>query len=409
MALINENYLKLPEYYFFNEIEQQISAHQVIKPNAHIIRLGLGDVSRPLTSEVIKALNNATNELSNSATFHGYGPECGYRFLVHQIIKHDYNSHGVNLSADEIFISDGSKSDVASIGHIFGRDNIIGITDPVYPVYENTTVMSGRSGQLSENGLWSNIVYIPCKSENDFIPQLPKEKADIIYLCYPNNPTGIALNKAQLKLWVDYAIENHAIIIYDGAYAAYISQPDIPHTIYEIKGAKKCAIEIRSFSKTAGFTGLRCSYIVVPHEIVGFTLYGNAVEVNQLWTRRTTTYSNGTSYLVQRAAEALYSPQGQKEIAENIQYYMTNTAIMRKELSEAGFTFYGGVNCPNLWVKTPYNMSSWRFFQQLLYDTDVVCIPGSGFGQQGEGYFRLTGFNSRENTIEALKRIRAWV
>ncbi|MBP5318647.1 MAG: LL-diaminopimelate aminotransferase [Paludibacteraceae bacterium] len=409
MALVNENYLKLSEYYFFNEIEQKINAHKVIKPNAQVIRLGLGDVSQPLTGEVVKAMHAAVDELSKRDTFKGYGPEVGYRFLINDIIKYDYNSRGVNLSTDEVFISDGAKSDVGNIGHIFGRDNIIGITDPVYPVYENAAVMGGRSGYLRDDSLWSNIVYIPCTAENNFVPQLPVEKVDIIYLCYPNNPTGIALTKTELKKWVDYALENHAIIIYDGAYCAYIQDNDVPHSIYEIKGAKKCAIEIRSFSKTAGFTGLRCSYTVVPHDIVGFTLYGNAIEVNKLWYRRATTYYNGTSYIVQRGAEAIYSKQGMKEIQENVAYYMKNAQIIRQELTKAGMTVFGGINSPHLWVKTPYNMPSWRFFQQLLYDTDVVCTPGAGFGQGGEGWFRLTAFNTRENTIEAMNRISKWI
>ena len=409
MALVNENYLKLPEYYFFDEIEQKINAHKVIKPGANIIRLGLGDVSQPLAPSAVKAMQEALEEMRQAETFHGYGPEVGYKFLINKIIKNDYNSRGVNLSTDEVFISAGSKSDVGNIGHIFGRDNIIGITDPVYPVYENAAIMGGRSGYLNDDNLWSNIVYIPCRAQNGFIPELPQEKVDIIYLCYPNNPTGIALNKTQLKKWVDYALANHAIIIYDGAYCSFIQDKDIPHSIYEIKGAKKCAIEIRSFSKTAGFTGLRCSYTVVPHDIVGFTLYGEAVEMNKLWNRRITTYYNGTNYIVQRGAEAIYSPQGQKEIQTNIEYYLKNTSIIRDTLSEAGFTVYGGVNSPHVWVKTPYNMPSWRFFQQLLYDTDVVCTPGAGFGAGGEGYFRVTGFNSRENTLEAMDRIRHWV
>jgi LL-diaminopimelate aminotransferase len=409
MALINENYLKLPEYYFFNEIQQKVNAHKIINPKANVISLGLGDVSRPIPASALKAMKEAVDELSDAKTFKGYGPETGYNFLKNCIIKHDYAPRGVTLSHDEIFISDGSKSDVGNIGHIFGRDNIIGITDPVYPVYENAAIMGGRSGYLTDNNLWSNIVYIPCSSKNNFVPELPKEKVDIIYLCYPNNPTGIALTKAELKKWVDYALENHAIIIYDGAYFSYITEKNIPHSIYEIKGAKKCAIEIRSYSKTAGFTGLRCSYTVVPHEIIGFTLYGNAIEVNKLWQQRNTTYYNGTSYVIQKGAEALYSPEGMQEVKEMVSYYLTNAKIIREELTKCGFDVYGGVNSPHVWVKTPHHTPSWRYFQELLYDINVVCTPGAGFGQMGEGYFRLTGFNSRENTIEAMNRISNWI
>lgn len=409
MALVNENYLKLPEYYVFNEIEQKINAHKVIHPEANVIRLGQGDVSRPLPDAVIRAMQGAVAELADVKTFRGYGPETGYRFLIEKILKYDYQSRGVSLSADEIFISDGSKSDVGNIGHIFGRDNIIAITDPVYPVYENAAIMGGRSGYLNDDDLWSNIVYIPCTEKNGFVPQLPDEKVDIIYLCYPNNPTGIALTKEQLKMWVDYALENKAIIIYDGAYTAYIQEDNIPHSIYEIKGAKKCAIEIRSYSKTAGFTGLRCSYTVVPKDIIGYTMYGEVLRVNGLWNRRVTTYYNGTSYVVQRGAEAMYSKEGQKQYKEIIDYYMTNAAIIRSELTSLGLDVYGGVNSPNIWVKTPYKKDSWRFFQELLYDAEVVCIPGDGFGKLGAGFFRFTGFNSRENTEEAMRRFKKWM
>nr|HPG56051.1 LL-diaminopimelate aminotransferase [Candidatus Enterocola sp.] len=355
---------------------------------------------------VVKAMENATRELSKIETFRGYGPETGYRFLIDKIIKYDYNTRGVSLEPDEVFISDGAKSDVGNIGHIFGRDNIIAITDPVYPVYENAAIMGGRSGHLTEQNIWSNIVYIPCTPENNFIPELPKEKVDIIYLCYPNNPTGVALNKIELKKWVDYALENQAIIIYDGAYAAYIKEDDIPHSIYEIKGAKKCAIEIRSYSKTAGFTGLRCSYTIVPKDIIGYTLMNEKIKVNKLWNRRATTYYNGTSYIVQRGAEALYSRKGFKQYQTNIDYYLTNASIIRQEMIGAGYEVYGGVNAPHIWIKTPKNTPSWRFFQELLYEINVVCTPGAGFGQGGEGFFRFTAFNTRENTIEAMNRIK---
>jgi len=408
MVLINENYLKLPENFFFTEIEKRINAFNVIHPNSHVIRLGLGDVCLPLPDEIISAMEVASKEMGNIDTFRGYGPETGYRFLIDKIIKHDYHTRGITLDASEVFVSDGSKADLGNIGHIFGRDNIIAITDPVYPVYENAAIMGGRAGHLTEENIWSNIVYIPCTAENNFTPQLPKEKVDIIYLCFPNNPTGVALDKIELKKWIDYAIENQTIIIYDGAYAAYITQKDVPRSIYEIKGAKKVAIEIRSFSKTAGFTGLRCSYTIVPRELIGYSLMGEPVDINKLWCRRATTYYNGTSYIIQRGAEASYSPKGKKQLQKNIDYYLKNAAIIRKELIEIGFQVFGGINSPHIWIKTPKNTPSWKFFQQLLYEAQIVCIPGAGFGQFGEGYFRFSGFNTRQNTIEAMERMQVW-
>lgn len=409
MALVNEHYLKLSEDYFFTEIEKRINAFSVTHPKAKIIRLGVGDVSRPLPPEVVKAMHEAVDELANEETFRGYGPEQGYRFLIDKIIKFDYQSRGISLDPDEVFISDGAKTDTGNLGHILGRDNIIAITDPVYPVYENTAIMSGRSGHMTDEGKWSNIVYINCPPENDFKPEMPTEKVDVIYLCYPNNPTGAALTKTELKEWVDYAIENHAVIIYDGAYEAYISEEDIPRSIYEIKGAKKVAIEVRSFSKTAGFTGLRCSYSVVPKELIAYTLLGEKIQVNKLWFRRQSTYFNGNSYVVQRGAEAVFSRKGKKQVTELIQYYLTNANIIRNELNELGFKTYGGINSPYIWVKTPNEMASWKFFQQLLYETHIVGTPGVGFGLNGEGYFRFTGFSNRENTIEAMERMKRWV
>ena len=409
MALVNEHYLKLPEDYFFTEIEKRTNAFCVTHPRAKIINLGVGDVSQPLPSEVVKAMHVAVDEMADEAAFRGYSPAHGYRFLIDNIIKYDYQSRGVLLDSDEIFISDGAKPDTGNLGHILGRDNIIAITDPVYPVYENTAIMSGRAGQMTEDGKWSNVVYLNCLPENNFVPELPEEKVDVIYLCYPNNPTGTALNKTELKKWVDYALENQAVIIYDGAYEAYITGNDIPRSIYEIKGSKKVAIEVRSFSKTAGFTGLRCSYAVVPKELVAYTLLGEKRELNKLWLRRQTTYFNGVSYVVQRGAEATYSRKGRKQIAELVQYYLTNAGIIKNELQQLGFQTYGGVNSPNIWVKTPNNMPSWNFFQQLLYETYIVGTPGVGFGLNGEGYFRFTGFSSRENTIAAMERIKKWV
>jgi LL-diaminopimelate aminotransferase len=409
MALVNEHYLKLSENYFFTEIEKRINAFSITHPNAKIIRLGVGDVSRPLPDEVIKAMHAAIDELSEESTFRGYGPEQGYRFLIDKIVKYDYQSRGVSLDPDEVFISDGAKTDTGNIGHVLGRDNIIAIADPVYPVYENATIMSGRSGRLTDLGKWSNIVYINCPPEKNFIPELPEEKVDVIYLCYPNNPTGTALTKTELKKWVDYAIENHAIIVYDGAYEAYITEDDIPHSIYEIKGAKKVAIEVRSFSKTAGFTGLRCSYSVVPKELIAYTQMGDKVQLNKLWFRRQTTYFNGSSYIVQKGAEAIYSRKGKKQVSELIQYYLTNASIIRRELISLGFQVYGGINSPYIWVKTPNDLPSWKFFQQLLYETHIVGTPGIGFGVSGEGYFRFTGFSTYENTIEAMERIKKWI
>ncbi len=409
MALVNEHYLKVSEDYFFTEIEKRINAFVVTRPNAKIIRLGVGDVSQPLPSEVVKTMHAAVDELADESTFRGYGPGEGYRFLIDKIIKADYQSRGVSLDPDEVFVSDGAKTDTGNLGHILGRDNIIAITDPVYPVYENTAIMSGRSGRLTEDGKWSNIIYLNCYSENDFIPELPTEKVDIIYLCYPNNPTGTALNKTELKKWVDYALENQAVIIYDGAYEAYITEEDIPHSIYEIKGAKKVAIEVRSFSKSAGFTGLRCSYTVVPKDLIAYTQMGDKIQLNKLWLRRQTTYFNGNSYVVQRGAEATYSRKGKKQVAELVQYYLTNANIIKNELQKLGFQTYGGINSPYIWVKTPNDVPSWKFFQQLLYETHIVGTPGVGFGKNGEGYFRFTGFSSRESTIKAMDRIKKWV
>ncbi len=408
MALINEHYLELSENYFYTEMDKRINAFCVTHPKSNLILLGTGDVSQPLPMAVVDAMTEAVKELSQKETFRGYGPGQGYRFLIDKIIK-DYQSHGVSLVADEIFVSDGAKTDAANIGHILGRDNIIAITDPVYPVYENATIMSGRAGHQTDNGKWSNIVYLNCLPENGFKPQLPTEKVDVIYLCYPNNPTGATLTRQELKMWVDYALQNHSLIIYDGAYEAYITEKDVPHSIYEIKGAKKVAIEIRSFSKTAGFTGLRCSYTVVPQELVAYTLDDEKVQLNKLWLRRQTTCFNGNSYIVQRGAEAIFSREGKKQVNEKIQYYLTNAEIIRTEFQKLGLQVFGGVNSPYVWTKTPQGENSWKFFQQMLSEINVVTTPGIGFGQNGEGYSRFSGFNSRENTLEAMDRIKHWL
>ena len=407
MALINENYLRLSENYFYTEMDNRINAFCVTHPKANVIQLGTGDVSQPLPPAVVSAMTDALNELSQKDTFRGYGPGQGYKFLREKIVK-DYQTHGVSLSTEEVFVSDGAKTDAANIGHIFGRDNIIAITDPVYPVYENATIMSGRAGYHNENGKWSNIVYLNCLAENGFKPVIPSEKIDVIYLCYPNNPTGTVLTRQELKVWVDYALENHSLIIYDGAYEAYITEKDVPHSIYEIKGAKKVAVEIRSFSKTAGFTGLRCSYTIVPKDLIAFTSEGEKVQLNRLWMRRQTTCFNGNSYIVQRGAEAVFSKEGRKQVNETVQYYLTNAGIIRDELRNLGFEVYGGVNSPYVWAKTKNGEESWNFFQRMLCEINVVSTPGVGFGPNGEGYTRFSGFNSRENTMEAVERMKNW-
>jgi LL-diaminopimelate aminotransferase len=398
MALANENYLKTPEIYCFDEIEKRVNAYKVLHPTAKIIRLGMGDVTRPLPQEVINAIHSSVDELSVVDNFRGYGPPQGYDFLIDKILK-DYRTSGVSLDKESIFINDGAKSDIGNIGHVLGRDNIIAIADPVYPVYENATIMSGRAGFLNdEDQKWSNIVYLRCSADTGFVPELPSEKVDIIYLCNPNNPTGTVLTKAELKQWVDYAIEHQSIIVYDGAYEAFINEPNVPRSIYEIKGAKKVAIEIRTYSKSAGFTGLRCGYSVFPPELMVYTKMGEEVPLIKLWNRRITNYTNGVSYLVQRAAEAVYTRKGKKETQELVEYYITNANLIRDGLLNLGFEVYGGINSPYVWFKTPDGMSSWKFFHQMLYEHQVIGTPG-------EGYMRFTGFSSRENTVLALERI----
>jgi LL-diaminopimelate aminotransferase len=405
MALANENYLKTPEIYCFDEIEKRVNAFKILHPNEKIIRLGVGDVTRPLPNEVILALHKAVDEMSHVESFRGYSPPQGYDFLIDKILK-EYRSIGVFLEKESVFVNDGAKSDIGNIGHVLGRDNIIAISDPVYPVYENATIMSGRAGVLNDDQKWSNVVYLRCTEETGFVPELPTEKVDVIYLCNPNNPTGTVMSKIELKRWVDYAIEHQSIIIYDGAYQAYVNESNVPHSIYEIKGAKKVAIEIRSYSKTAGFTGLRCGYSVFPQELLVYTKFGENVPLIKLWSRRNTNYTNGVSYIVQRAAEAIYSRKGKSEIQELVNYYLTNASMIRNELLSLGYEVYGGISSPYIWFKTPDNQPSWKFFHQLLYEHHIVGTPGVIFGSSGEGYMRFTGFGSRENTLISLERLR---
>ncbi|WP_251966790.1 LL-diaminopimelate aminotransferase [Parabacteroides sp. AD58] len=408
MALVNEHFLKLQSNYLFSDIAKKVNSFKVTHPKQKIIRMGIGDVTQPLAPAVIEAMHKAVDEMASRETFHGYGPEQGYPFLIDTIIKNDYESIGVSLEPSEVFISDGAKSDCGNIGDLLRHDNSIGVTDPVYPVYIDSNVMAGRTGTW-ENGTWSDVVYIPCTAENKFIPELPSRRVDIIYLCYPNNPTGTTLTKEELKKWVNYALANDAIIMYDSAYEAYIQDPNIPHSIYEIKGAKKVAIEFRSFSKTAGFTGVRCGYTVVPKEVSATTLKGERVFLNKLWLRRQCTKFNGTSYITQRGAEAVYSPEGKEQVRQTINYYMNNARLMKEGLEACGLQVYGGENAPYLWVKTPDGLSSWKFFEKLLYEVYIVSTPGVGFGPSGEGYLRLTAFGDHKDTLEAIQRIQHWM
>ncbi len=408
MALVNEHFLKLQNSYLFSDIAKKVNSFKVTHPKDKIIRMGIGDVTQPLAPAVIEAMHKAVDELAHKESFHGYGPEQGYPFLIDAIIKNDYESLGVFIEPSEVFISDGAKSDCGNIGDMLRHDNSIGVTDPVYPVYIDSNVMAGRTG-ICIDGKWTDVVYIPCTAENNFVPQLPSRKVDIIYLCYPNNPTGTTLTKEELKKWVDYALENDAIIMYDSAYEAYIRDKNVPHSIYEIKGAKKVAIEFRSFSKTAGFTGVRCGYTIVPKELNAYTLSGDPVSLNKLWLRRQCTKFNGTSYITQRGAEAIYTPEGKAQVRATIDYYMKNASIMKEGLEQCGLKVYGGTNAPYLWVKTPDGLTSWKFFEKLLYEVYIVGTPGVGFGPSGEGYLRLTAFGDRDETIEAIGRIKQWM
>lgn len=409
MALVNEYFLRLSDNYLFADIAKKVNAFKVSHPKTKVISLGIGDVTRPLVPAVIEAMHKAVDEMAQKDTFRGYGPEHGYEFLREAIIKNDFLPRGIHLDPSEIFVNDGAKSDTGNIGDIVRWDNSVAITDPVYPVYIDSNAMIGRAGK-NENGRWSNIIYMPATAENGFSPELPKQRVDMIYLCYPNNPTGTVLTREQLKKWVEYANKNDAIIFYDAAYEAYIQEEDIPHSIYEIRGAKKCAIEFHSYSKTAGFTGVRCGYTVIPKEVKATTLDGKQrIELNHLWERRQCTKFNGTSYISQRAAEAIYSPEGKEQVKEVIDYYMTNAKLMREALTEMGFEVFGGVNAPYIWLKTPKGEGSWKFFEQLLYGAGVVCTPGVGFGPSGEGYVRFTAFGNREDCMEALDRIKEWM
>ena len=374
-----------------------------------MISLGIGDVTRPLCPAVIKAMHKAVDEMSTREGFHGYGPEQGYMFLREAIVKNDYLSRGIHIDPSEVFVNDGAKSDTGNIGELVRWDNNFGVTDPVYPVYVDSNVMCGRAGALVD-GKWSNVTYIPCTEENNFVPQIPDQRVDIIYLCYPNNPTGTVITKEELRKWVNYALKNDTLIFYDAAYEAYIQDDDIPHSIYEIKGARKVAIEFRSFSKTAGFTGVRCGYTVVPKELTAASIDGKErYPLNPMWYRRQCTKFNGTSYISQRAAEAIYTPEGKEQVRETIKYYMDNAKTMRETLTSLGLKVYGGVNAPYLWVKTPGNIDSWKFFEQMLYGAQVVCTPGVGFGPSGEGFVRLTAFGEREDCKEAMRRISLWM
>ena len=404
MATINDNYLKLSGSYLFAEIARRVAAYKEANPDADIIRLGIGDVTQPLPQVCIEAMHKAVDDQAKAETFHGYGPEQGYSFLTEAIIKNNYTDRGIEIAPDEIFVSDGSKSDCGNIQEIFGTANKVAITDPVYPVYLDTNVMAGRTGTLQEDGHFEGVVYLPCTAENNFAPSLPTEKVDMIYLCCPNNPTGTTLSRAELTKWVNYAKENDAVILFDAAYAAYITEDDVPRSIYEIPGAKDVAIEFRSFSKTAGFTGTRCGYTIVPKTVTGRAADGSRVPFNKLWNRRHTTKFNGTAYIVQRGAAAIYTEEGKKQVKELVSYYMENARIIREGLKSVGIKAYGGVNAPYIWLKTPDNMSSWDFFDKLLHEVNIVGTPGAGFGPCGEGYFRLTAFGSRENTERAVAR-----
>lgn len=402
---INENYLKLKSSYLFVEVARREAEFIKANPDANIIKMGIGDVTKPLVPAVVDAFSEAVSEMGDAGTFKGYGPEQGYDFLAETIIENDYKKRGISFDLDEVFISDGAKCDTGNIQEIFGLTNKIAVTDPVYTVYVDTNVMAGRTGEMSGDGMYEGLTYLKCNAENDFIPELPDESVDIIYLCYPNNPTGTTLTKDQLKVFVDYAKENKSLILFDAAYEAFINEDNVPHSIFEIEGAKEVAIEFKSFSKTAGFTGTRCAYTVVPKQLKGYAADGEEVEINPLWNRRQTTKFNGASYPVQRAAEATYSGEGQKQIREVIDYYMENAKIIRESLTDIGLEVYGGISSPYIWVKTPKNMDSWDFFDILLNDANVVGTPGSGFGPSGEGYLRLTAFNTLENTKEAMDRI----
>lgn len=403
---INDNFEKLPASYLFSTVARKLREFKEANPGVDVIRMDIGDVTLPIPAASLKAMHEAVDHMASKQTFHGYGPEQGYDFLRNAVAENDYAARGISISADEIFISDGAKSDLGNLGDIYSEDSIVAVADPGYPVYVDSNVIDGRGGELV-NGRWSRFVYLVCNEENGFKPVPPAAHADVIFLCSPANPTGVAFTREELTAWVDYAIANKALIIYDSAYCAYVTSPDVPLSIYEIEGARKVAIEVRSFSKTAGFTGLRCGYTVVPTDLTGIDADGREVQLRKLWLRRQTTKFNGASYIIQRGAEALYSEEGKWQVRENVDYYLANAALIRKRMSEAGFTVFGGKDSPYIWVKSPGGEGSWDLFEKCLRDANISCTPGVGFGDAGEGYIRLTGFNTRENTEEAMRRILA--
>ncbi|MBS4913074.1 MAG: LL-diaminopimelate aminotransferase [Veillonella sp.] len=406
MATINENYSNLQNSYLFANIARKVADYQAEHPEADIIRLGIGDVTLPLAPAVIEAMHKAVDEMGQLETFRGYGPEQGYDFLRKAVVEHDYKARGIDLALDEVFISDGAKSDCGNIQELFGTDNVIAITDPVYPVYLDSNVMAGRSGK-SVDGVFENVVYLPTHAENNFSPDFPTQPVDMVYICCPNNPTGTVISRARLKEWVDWCRDNDAILLFDSAYEAFISSEDTVHSIFEIEGARQVAIEFRSFSKTAGFTGTRCAYTVIPKDLTLKNAAGEDVSINAMWNRRQCTKFNGVPYIIQRAAEAVYTPEGQKQIKESIAYYKENARLIREGLSSIGLTVFGGVDAPYIWLKVPAGMTSWEFFDLLLKKVNIVSTPGSGFGPCGEGYLRLTSFGSRENTLRAIERIKS--
>lgn len=405
MACINENYLKLSGSYLFSEIAHRVNQFKKDNPDSDIIRLGIGDVTRPLPQVVVEAMKNAVGEMGRQETFRGYGPEQGYDFLIEKIIENDFRPRGVKLAVDEVFISDGAKSDTANFQELFSTDTILAVSDPVYPVYVDSNVMAGRTGLVNKKNQYEKIVYLPCTEENGMKPPFPTTRVDLIYLCFPNNPTGMTISKEELKKWVDYARENRSIILFDAAYEAFIQEEGVPHSIFEVEGAREVAVEFRSFSKTAGFTGTRCAYTIVPKEVMVYDSNGTAHSLNSLWLRRQTTKFNGVSYPVQAGAVAIFSEAGKSQVRENINYYMENARIIRESLEKAGYKVFGGINAPYIWLKTPGNMGSWEFFDKMMKNANVIGTPGAGFGANGEGYFRLTAFGTRENTEKAMERI----
>ena len=403
MAFINDNFLKLPGSYLFSEIARRVEAFKVSHPGVKLIRLGIGDVTRPLPPACIEAMHKAVDEMASADTFRGYGPEQGYEFLRRAIVENDYA--GLGIDASEVFVSDGAKSDTGNFGDILAQANTVGVTDPIYPVYIDSNVMGGRAGTLAADGHWSDVCYLPCTADNGFAPQIPDRRLDVVYLCYPNNPMGTTLTHSQLAEWVDYALANDTLLLFDAAYEAFITEPDVPHSIYEIEGARRCAVEFRSYSKTAGFTGVRCGFTVVPKDLTVKAADGSRVALNAVWNRRQCTKFNGTSYITQRAAEAIYTPEGKAQVRATIDYYLRNASTMLSGLRAVGLEAYGGVNSPYIWLKTPAGVTSWEFFDKLLNEANVVGTPGAGFGPAGEGYLRLTAFGTYEDCLEAMDRI----